>query len=215
MADFWRAGIEPKRNFRWVVHLTNFGESATWLAKTVDKPSWKTSDVPHKFINHTFYYPGRVEWNPVTIKLIDPVVPVDASSNLLKILRSSGYNFPAGGMEAASQSITKAKAAGALGEVKITQLGPGPNGAMDGTLSDVVDEWKLVDAFVTEVKLGSLDYGNEEMVELEMQIRYDWAYMTHAGGEAGGWAAGEGENLIPQPAAYGANFTSTFDNSST
>ena len=46
----------------------------------------------NKYINHTFHYPGRVEWENVTITIVDPVDPNAASSaaQLLKI----GYHIP-------------------------------------------------------------------------------------------------------------------------
>ena len=38
----------------------------------------------------------------------------------------------------------------------------------------------MVNAWVKEVKLGDLDYSSEDMVNVELTIRYDWAELNSA-----------------------------------
>ena len=62
-----------------------------YLLKKVSKPSFTISETPHKYLNHTFYYPGRVEWNTVSMTLADPVEP-DAAALVMKAIHASGYS---------------------------------------------------------------------------------------------------------------------------
>ena len=87
--------VHPKRSFRWLVSFGNNaqlqnGQSAVglqeWYAKSVNKPSFSIGETPHQFINHTFYYPGHVEWQTIDITLVDPSYPNDASQALMKAL---------------------------------------------------------------------------------------------------------------------------------
>ena len=55
-------------------------DGATWYAKSVTKPEVTIGTSEHQFLNHTFYYPGNVKWNLVTVELVDPVSP-DAVAN--------------------------------------------------------------------------------------------------------------------------------------
>ena len=59
---FWTdsAGQDPKRNYRFLVTIGNLPNGATWYAKKVNKPAFSINDISHAYLNHTFYYPGRV-----------------------------------------------------------------------------------------------------------------------------------------------------------
>ena len=39
----------------------------SWMVKSIDKPSVSLSEASHEYLNHTFYYPGRVTWNSVSV----------------------------------------------------------------------------------------------------------------------------------------------------
>ena len=63
---------DPKRKFRFIVQMTGFGDTAVsdttnggkggeiWFAKSANKPSFTINAAEHKYLNHTFYYPGAV-----------------------------------------------------------------------------------------------------------------------------------------------------------
>ena len=84
---FWsEANLDPKRKFRWVVQIAGLG-IGEYIAKTVDKPKFEVSEEEHKFINHTFYYPGRVTWQEVSLTLFsEPDMIIQAMLKLRKPL---------------------------------------------------------------------------------------------------------------------------------
>tara|TARA_Y100000593_G_C4256784_1_gene310047 strand:+ start:373 stop:963 length:591 start_codon:yes stop_codon:yes gene_type:complete len=183
MADnFWHnAAVEPKRNFRFELTIAE-DPNLIWLVKTVEKPKLNVSSVPHKFINHTFNYPGRVVWNPVAITLVD--VPLgeplgadgaDTTGRVMTFLRRAGYRIPLGDANVAhnraATNIEKAEAVGALGTVFIRQL------ANDTTQEAAyIDEWELKNAYLSgDITFGSLDYANEELTTISFTLQYDWA----------------------------------------
>ena len=52
---------------------------------------------------------------------------------------------------------------------------------MDG-FGSIIEEWTLRNAFLTNVDYGgSLDYTSDEMLELSMEISFDWAQKTQSG----------------------------------
>ena len=87
---------DPKRKFRFMVSFENInaeiGGAQMWYASSCNKPGFAINPAEHKYLNHTFYYPGKVTWQKVTVTLVDPVTP-DATGNLLTILKSSGYTI--------------------------------------------------------------------------------------------------------------------------
>ena len=152
MANFWTSpNRDPKRAYRFLVNLAAFDGGAQWYAKSASKPKFTVSNTEHKYINHTFNYPGRVTWDPVTITIVDPVDP-NAARQAAELLQASGYYIP-GNENAAITTINK----------------------KDATEDDVLEKWILNNAWVESVNFSDLDYDQDELSTIELTIRYDWA----------------------------------------
>jgi len=166
MSAFWSDPYsmhEPKRVYRWVL---NMGHIPQWIVKKVNKPSYEVSSTEHKYLNHTFYYPGRVTYEAVGVTLVDPVDP-DATWTMMEILRESGYDIPTS--PDSLITISKARATNALGLVTISQIDPDGN---------IIDGFDLINAWVSKTNFGELDYENDTLVDLVLELRYDFARMT-------------------------------------
>jgi len=168
---FWaNISAEPKRKYRFVLNLAGID---AWVITKVNRPSFNVTESEHTFYNHKFYYPGRVEWTTVDVTLVDPVDP-DMTATLSDIVAASGYTPPTDSTTLSTMS--KAKSAGALGTVYITQV--------DSDGNDL-EKWTLWNSFITEVKYGDLAYGDDELTELTVTLKYDWARVeTMADGSA-------------------------------
>jgi hypothetical protein len=164
---FWTDATlrDPKRKFRFTVQLLAYPGAATWYAKSVTKPSFSIAETSHAFLNHTFYYPGRTEWQTIDVTLVDPVEP-DAVANTMAIIQNSGYHPPKDVNDLSTMS--KSRAVGALKGVVIKQIGS------EGDL-DIIEEWTLKNAFITNVSLGDLSYEDDGLSEISLTLRYDWA----------------------------------------
>ena len=166
---FWTdsAGQYPKRQYRFLVTIGNLPNGATWYAKKATKPAFTISSIKHNYLNHTFYYPGRVEWQPVTVTLVDPVQP-DAVANTLSMIAASGYNLPTSIATTPDQTttISKAGSIAALGGVFIEQIDNAGNR---------IEQWSLNGAFITDVSYSELDYSSDELMEVTLKFQYDWA----------------------------------------
>ena len=161
---------DPKRSFRFTVEFTGIqdplGNGATlWYAKSVQKPSFSITTAEHKYLNHTFQYPGSVTWNECAITLVDPVNP-DMTATLSDIVVQSGYAPPTDATAEQMGTMSKAKSAGALGTVYITQI---------DSEGKPLETWTLWNAFITDLKYGDLSYGEDELTEMSVTLKYDWA----------------------------------------
>lgn len=170
---------DPKRKFRFIVEFQGIqdpnGNGATlWYAKTCSKPSFQISSSEHKFLNHTFFYPGSVTWQDIAMTLVDPQTP-DMAATLSDIIVQSGYSPPTNASNDQLGSISKARAAGALGSVIITQL---------DAMGAPIETWTLWNSFLTEVKYGDLAYGEDDLTELSLTLKYDWARVKTLGKSA-------------------------------
>tara|TARA_Y100000310_G_scaffold344766_1_gene459341 strand:+ start:90 stop:647 length:558 start_codon:yes stop_codon:yes gene_type:complete len=168
---FWTSRTDPKRKFNFQVAVVANGKIQNYFAKTATKPSFTIAAGEHNYLNHTFYYPGRLTWNDCTVTFVDPGKSVEAggagdstSAALVDLLKNMGYNPPSS--ENDLSTISKSKAVSALGRVEITQLDD--NG-------EALDEWVLINAWVSEVNFGDLDYASDDLVEISCTIKYDFA----------------------------------------
>lgn len=175
---FWTDGTaqDPKRAFRFIVRVTPKAGGATlpaYTAKKVTKPSFSLAESEHQYLNHTFYYPGRLTWNTVTLTLVDPVNP-DAAESLVKIINEGGYS-PADN-SADLVTMSKAKAKSALGKFEIQQI---------NAEGHPIETWELHNAWVKDAKFGDLAYDSDDLTEVELEIRYDFASFkkNQGGGE--------------------------------
>ena len=161
---------DPKRKYRFRVLMETLGGgNVLWYAKTAGKPEITVSgDTEHKFLGHTFKFPGSVSWNSIEIVLVDPGEDgegEDAAKKLLNIIEGSGYKFPRD--TGILETVSKGKATDALSFVTIEQL------AADG--QTVVERWKLHNPFITKVAFNDLDYGSDDLSEVNVEVTYDWA----------------------------------------
>tara|TARA_R100000278_G_scaffold92679_1_gene70695 strand:- start:727 stop:1314 length:588 start_codon:yes stop_codon:yes gene_type:complete len=167
---------DPKRNFRFRIEFQGIqgpDGPSLWFAKTAAKPSFAISAAEHKYLNHTFYYPGSVTWNDITITMVDPNDP-DMTATMAAIVQEGGYRPPTDANSL--QTMSKATAVNALGSVTITQI--------DAEGNDL-EVWTLWNAFITDLKFGdTLAYGDENLTELSVTLKYDWARVETPQGQS-------------------------------
>ena len=164
--SFWtEASLEPKRNFRFQIISDGWGSDATWWwAKSVDKPSFDVSSNEYQLINHKFKYPGIVTWKNVSITVVDIAHGgPSATHSLENELETIGYTRP--------NSTNPMKGIGKTNQSTI-----------DGLLiqqldaeGEVIDEFKLIGAFIVSVSYNKLDYSDDALTEATMEIAYDYA----------------------------------------
>lgn len=174
--SFWStATAEPKRKFRWKIVFSGTGgiSNLSYALKKADKPKGKVNPTTHKYLNHNFNYPGRFEWEDINLTFASVSQP-DATFLINQVLINAGYGVPktAGNTTTNKRdlaTISKRKFNGALGSFfNIQQLNP------DG---EVIENWKVWNPFFTSVNYGDLDYSSEDIVDIQVGVKYDYAQL--------------------------------------
>lgn len=170
MAEFWNSStLEPKRQHRWLLTMRN-SQVPSYVVKVADKPGFSINETTHDYFGHKFYYPGQVEWSEISITLVDAIDP-DSSKLLQNVLTNSGYQDPSNHPDNMLFTVSKADSVKALGpQVTLKQV--------SGAENKTVEKWTLYNPWIKEVKFGSLDYSSDDLVEIELTIRYDWARLS-------------------------------------
>lgn len=165
--SFWtdaHRGQDPKRQNNFIVRMNGEERVEQFYAKTVEKPSFTINTAEANYLNHTFKYPGRVTWNPLSITFHDSVDEDSASYKIVKLLELMGYNPPADQDDLGT--ISKSSSVVSLGNVEIVHL---------NSRGEEKETWTLMNAFVSDVNFGSLDYSSDELVEITVQFTFDFA----------------------------------------
>ncbi len=182
---FWsNPYAEPKRQYKYLVRMEGL---QPFLVSKCSRPSIKIGETSHKFLNHTFYYPGVLEWEPVSMTLVDPGDGKSPNSDVTKYLfqklTDHGYRIPdtpqpGGVSELSDDTISKGLAVNTLGTISIETLHANPQKVEQQEFEDVTDvaeRWELVNPWILDIKWGEFDYSGEDLLQLDLTIRYDFA----------------------------------------
>ena len=172
MGKFWAdSRLEPKRQHRWLLFIGGQAKIPAYIVKKVDKPKVTVNPTEHKFFGHSFFYSGHVTWDTTSVTLVDPIDP-DASNILWRAIRGAGYDPPTERTQGAPHTMSKEKATAHLQQIRLQQMSPD---------NKPLETWKLYNAWILDAAWGSLDYNSDEMVELAVTFRYDYATYKQGG----------------------------------
>jgi hypothetical protein len=146
---------EPKRQHQFILEVNGI---PSYLVKAASKPSMTNGEVALDMINVKRYVKGKSEWNTITMTLYDAIVPSGAQA-VMEWVRL--HHESATGRDGYSSFYKK--------EVRLHQLSP---------LGEVIEEWILHGAFLTESNFGTLDWTSDSVQEIELTVRYDWAFLN-------------------------------------
>ena len=146
---------EPKRQHQFIMEVNGI---PSYLIKTSAKPSMTNGEVALDMINVKRYVKGKSEWNAIEVTLYDAIVPSGAQA-VMEWVRL--HHESATGRDGYSSFYKK--------EVRLHQLSP---------LGEVIEEWILKGAFITESNFGTFDWTSDAVQEISMTLRYDWAFLN-------------------------------------
>ena len=168
---------EPKRKYKFLVFL---GGSYLYSLKSIDKPVATVQNNEYQLINHHFSYPGTVKWNSINMTLIDAGEDLGMNATQLwSILTNSGYSTPSanGGLN----TLEKGETSTSLGNIIIYQLGSDMKLSGDNVTIKYSEAWTLNNPIIEKISWGSLSYAEEDFVEYELTIKYDWPEYQESG----------------------------------
>lgn len=185
---FWNdQNFEPKRVFRWKVSLLTAVPGAaggagttvpSFFAKKITKPVLTVEEAEHKYLNKSFYFPGHLKWDPVTVTLIDDNEGTVVSS-ITAMFKDANYSVIAAGDTTNMQPPeTGTTAVSTLPKSKMVDgAAAGQNVAIEQLDADgtIIESIILHNAWVKSFKPTELTYDTEDLSMYDVEFRYDWA----------------------------------------
>ena len=148
--------FEPKMQNRFVMYIDGI---PAFLVKKVGRPNIQFGDVTLDHINMKRKLKGKANWDNITCDLYDPVTPSGAQA-VMEWVRLSHESVT--GRDGYSDFYKK--------DVDIYTLGP---------VGDVVEQWKLKGAFVSNANFGDMDWTSESPANISITIVMDYAILNY------------------------------------
>jgi len=146
--------FEPQVQNRFILYINGL---PSYIVKGAAKPKLNLNPITLEHINMKRKLIGKPEWQPISLNLYQPINPSGAQA-VMEWIRLSYESIT--GRAGYADFYKK--------EVILNMLGP---------IGDVVEEWRLKGAFVSDMDLGTLDWGAGDPVEGTIEITYDYAVL--------------------------------------
>lgn len=150
----------PIQSYQFQVIFTPLHNGLTFFAnaKAVTLPSIENNPMSIDYGNVYTYIKGKTRWSEVVMTLYLLGQP-NTSNNLWEYLQT--HQKIENGVDYFKKDYMK--------DVQIQLLTPDNN--VKGT-------WKLINAFISSINLGNLDWSSDEIVQPEISFIYDYAIYT-------------------------------------
>jgi hypothetical protein len=168
--------LMPKLQYRFRVNFLNFGTdvSTNELTKQVidvTRPSVSFGEITIPIYNSTMYLAGRHEWQPITINIRD-----DATGGVSKLV----------GQQLQKQMDFAEQASAATGQdykfqtnIEILDGGNGNSAPV------ILETWEVYGCFLQAANYNNLAYSANEVVTIQLAIRFDNAVQVADGKTTG------------------------------
>ena len=154
--DMMFTAFEPKLQNRFLMVVDGI---PSYLIRKVARPSVTFGEVVLDHINVKRKLKGKANWDNVSCDLYDPVTPSGAQS-VMEWIRLSHESVT--GRDGYSDFYKK--------DIYIQTLGP---------VGDVVEEWILKGAFVSNANFGDMDWSSETPANINITMVMDYAILNY------------------------------------
>lgn len=147
--------FEPKVQNRFVLYADGI---PSFMVKNVTAPNFTDDSIKLDHINTYRKIRGKREWGDMDLTMYDPVTPSGAQA----VMDWARISY---------ESVTGRSGYSDLYKKDLTLNVLGPVG-------DVVSEWVIKGAFITNMSQGSFDWSSSEPVELTITVAMDYCVLN-------------------------------------
>jgi hypothetical protein len=154
--EIFFTAFEPKQQNRFIMFIDGF---PAYQIKGVGAISVTQGTVALNHINIQRYVKGKTVWNPITFTLFDPITPSGAQA-VMEWVRL--HHESVTGRDGYSDFYKK--------NLTFNVLGP---------VGDIVSEWVIKGALITEASFGDYNYDNADAAqEITMTVQPDYCVLN-------------------------------------
>jgi hypothetical protein len=173
--------LMPKLSYRFRILFENLGVSGntTELTKQVvdfTRPKVNFPEISLPIYNSTVYLAGKPAWDPVTVNIRD-----DATGEVARLV----------GEQIQKQFDFSEQASAASGtDYKFKIVCQILDGARGVSTPNILESWELYGCYIVNADYGTLNYGDNNALQIALQIRFDNAVQTPLDGQGPAYGIG-------------------------
>ena len=148
--------FEPKVQNRFIMYMDGI---PSFMVKNVKAPTFTDNVIKLDHINSYRKIRGKREWQDMTMVLYDPVTPSGAQA----VMEWARLSYESVTGRAGYSDFYKK-------DLTLNVLGP---------LGDIVGEWQIKGAFLTNADFGQFDWTSDAVVDLRITIAMDYCVLNY------------------------------------
>ena len=153
--DMFFTAFEPKLANRFLMKIDGI---PAYLIKKIARPTIEMTEIVLDHINTKRKIKGKANWAPISVSLYDPVTPSRAQA-VMEWVRL--HHESVTGRDGYSDFYKK--------DIDIETLGP---------VGDVVENWILKGAFITNASFGEMDWTSDAPAEISITMAMDYCILN-------------------------------------
>lgn len=159
-----------KRQFRFLFFvdgITTGGVNAKTPLKSA-RPNVSFKEISFEHLSETIYMPGKIEYKPVTLTLYDTYLPTNPQA---ETTNNPVWNWIKSFHNSSTATYGFATSAGANKFKRTAYLN-----MYDGN-GCAIEYWVYENAWPQEVNFNEVDMGTNDVMTIDLTLRYDRAYL--------------------------------------
>jgi hypothetical protein len=154
--EIFFTAFEPKQQNRFIMYIDGF---PSYMVKGVSAVTLTQDTVKLNHMNVSRYVKGKSNWGPITFTLFDPITPSGAQS-VMEWVRL--HHESVTGRNGYSDFYKK--------DLTFNVIGP---------VGDIVSEWIIKGALITEANFGEYSWDNESVAQnITMTVQPDYCVLN-------------------------------------
>ena len=149
-SDIMFTPFEPKLKNRFIMQIDGV---PAYMIKTANRPQITFDEVELNHINVKRFVKGKGVWQTLQVTLYDPVVP-SAAQACMEWIRLGHESVT--GRDGYADFYKR--------DIQLKMLDP---------VGTVVELWDIKGAFITSANFGSLSYGGEDLMMIDLTLKFD------------------------------------------
>jgi hypothetical protein len=147
--------FQPKMKNQFIMYIDGI---PSYLVRKITRPkiTQEAKELPH--INLQRFVKGKTKWGTIECTLYDPIAPSGAQA-VMEWLRL--HHESVTGRDGYADFYKK--------DITFNLLGP---------VGDKVEEWIVKGALITEVNFGDMDWGSDDLAEINLTIQPDYCILN-------------------------------------
>ena len=148
--------FEPKVQNRFIMVIDGI---PSFMIKNVSAPSFEDNSIKLDHINTYRKIRGKREWQDMDMTLYDPITPSGAQA----VMDWARLSYESVTGRAGYSDFYKK-------DLTLNILGP---------VGDIVSEWAIKGAFITNMEQGSFDWSADDVTELSITVAMDYCVLNY------------------------------------